>query len=241
MLFNLNFNDPVVAVINVVVILILVLGTYSGLKKGFLQSSIRIIGLIIAIIAAYILKNPISVFLYTHLPFFKFGGLFKGVSVLNVIVYELIAFLALLILFLIAIKIICKITGLVDKLLSLIFLLGIPNKILGAIVGFIESVIILYFVSFVFKFTCNFMNLDIKPSLVDDVVNFPVLKQTFGSSLSSLDEITSLALEYKDTKDKDEFNEKAMDILVKYKVITEENLQILIDSGKITLDESSSN
>lgn len=241
MLFNLNFNDPVVAVINVVVILILVLGTYSGLKKGFLQSSIRIIGLIIAIIAAYILKNPISVFLYTHLPFFKFGGLFKGVSVLNVIVYELIAFLALLIIFLIAIKIICKITGLVDKLLSLIFLLGIPNKILGAIVGFIESVIILYFVSFVFKFTCNFMNLDIKPSLVDDVVNFPVLKQTFGSSLSSLDEITSLALEYKDTKDKDEFNEKAMDILVKYKVITEENLQILIDSGKITLDESSSN
>lgn len=241
MLFNLNFNDPVVAVINVVVILILILGTYSGLKKGFLQSSIRIIGLIIAIIAAYILKNPISVFLYTHLPFFKFGGLFKGVSVLNVIVYELIAFLALLIIFLIAIKIICKITGLVDKLLSLIFLLGIPNKILGAIVGFIESVIILYFVSFVFKFTCNFMNLDIKPSLVDDVVNFPVLKQTFGSSLSSLDEITSLALEYKDTKDKDEFNEKAMDILVKYKVITEENLQILIDSGKITLDESSSN
>ncbi len=240
MLFNLNFNDTVVAVINVVVILILVLGTYSGLKKGFLQSSIRIIGLIIAIIAAYILKNPISVFLYTHLPFFKFGGLFKGVSVLNVIVYELIAFLALLIIFLIAIKIICKITGLVDKVLSLIFLLGIPNKILGAIVGFIESVIILYFVSFVFKFTCNFMNLDIKPSLVDDVVNFPVLKQTFGSSLSSLDEITSLALEYKDTKDKDEFNEKAMDILVKYKVITEENLQILIDSGKITLDESSS-
>lgn len=240
MLFNLNFNDPVVAVINVVVILILILGTYSGLKKGFLQSSIRIIGLIIAIIAAYILKNPISVFLYTHLPFFKFGGLFKGVSVLNVIVYELIAFLALLIIFLIAIKIICKITGLVDKVLSLIFLLGIPNKILGAIVGFIESVIILYFVSFVFKFTCNFMNLDIKPSLVDDVVNFPVLKQTFGSSLSSLDEITSLALEYKDTKDKDEFNEKAMDILVKYKVITEENLQILIDSGKITLDESSS-
>ena len=240
MLFNLNFNDTVVAVINVVVILILVLGTYSGLKKGFLQSSIRIIGLIIAIIAAYILKNPISVFLYTHLPFFKFGGLFKGVSVLNVIVYELIAFLALLIIFLIAIKIICKITGLVDKVLSLIFLLGIPNKILGAIVGFIESVIILYFVSFVFKFTCNFMNLDIKPSLLDDVVNFPVLKQTFGSSLSSLDEITSLALEYKDTKDKDEFNEKAMDILVKYKVITEENLQILIDSGKITLDESSS-
>ena len=240
MLFNLNFNDPVVAVINVVVILILILGTYSGLKKGFLQSSIRIIGLIIAIIAAYILKNPISVFLYTHLPFFKFGGLFKGVSVLNVIVYELIAFLALLIIFLIAIKIICKITSLVDKVLSLIFLLGIPNKILGAIVGFIESVIILYFVSFVFKFTCNFMNLDIKPSLVDDVVNFPVLKQTFGSSLSSLDEITSLALEYKDTKDKDEFNEKAMDILVKYKVITEENLQILIDSGKITLDESSS-
>jgi len=39
--------------------------------------------------------------------------------------------------------------------------------------------------------------------------------------------------EYEDTKDKDEFNNKAMDILLKYNVISKDNLQILIDNGKI--------
>ena len=59
--------------------------------------------------------------------------------------------------------------------------------------------------------------------------------------MNSLDEITSLALEYEDTKDKDEFNQKTIDILLKYKVITEDNLQILIDNGKIKVDYEGEN
>lgn len=73
-----------------------------------------------------------------------------------------------------------------------------------------------------------------KPSLADDIIELPVLKETFGDSLGSLNEITGLAKDYEDTKDKEEFNNKAITILLKYNVITKENLQILIDNGKIT-------
>lgn len=234
-LFHLDFTDPVVAIVNVVVILFLLLEVYSGYKKGFLESSIRLLDFIAAIVGAYLLKNPVSVFLYTHLPFFKLGGLFKGVSILNIIIYEVIAFILVFVLLMVVIKVIAKLTGLVDKLLSFLFFLGIPGRILGALVGFVQAIVILYFAIFFFKFGCNLFGYSMKESLADDIVSIPILKETFGPSLTSLDEITSLALEYEDTKDKDDFNEKAILILLKYNVITEENLQILIDNGKITM------
>lgn len=55
-LFSLNFNDPVVAIVNIVIILYILLEIIAGYKKGFLESSIRFLGFILAIIGAYILK-----------------------------------------------------------------------------------------------------------------------------------------------------------------------------------------
>lgn len=240
-MLSLVFNNIGSIVVNVILLVLLGAGIYSGYKKGFLESSIRFLGTVVAFVGAYMFKNPISVFLYTHFPFFNFNGVFKGISVLNVLVYELIAFILLFVLIMIAIKIVCKLTGLVDRLLSFILLFGLPNKILGAIVGFIESVIILYFVSFGVKFVCNFNNINLPESLMDDIVNMPVLNNTFGGALSSLDEITSLAKKYEDQQDKDEFSREAIDVLLKYDVITEENLQILIDSGKIVVPEEGEN
>lgn len=240
-LFNLDFLDPKVAIVNIVILLIIVSETYVGFKKGFLESTIRLVGIVAAIIGAYILKNPVSIFMYTHLPFFKFGGLFKGVSALNIIVYELIAFVLVFVVLRIVINIIAKITGMVERLLSLIFFIGIPSKILGALVGFGKSIIILYFAIFVFKFCCNFMNFEVKESLADDIVNVPVLKNVFGDTLNSLDEITTIAKDYEDTKNKEEFNNKVVDILLKYKVITNDNLQILIDNGKIKIADLEEN
>lgn len=232
-LFNINLTDWKVILVDVIIILIIVSETYAGYKKGFLESSIKLLGFIGAFIGAYILKSPLSVFMYTHLPFFKFEGLFKGVASLNIIVYEVMAFLITFIVLRIAIKVVARLLGLVERLLSFIFFIGVPSKILGALVGFVKSIIVLYFAAFVFKFGCNFMNIEIKESLADDIISIPVLKNVFGNALSSFEEITSIARDYEDTKDKTEFNDKAIDILLKYNVITKDNLQILIDNGKI--------
>ncbi len=233
MLLEVNFSDWKVILIDIIIILIVALETYSGYKKGFLESSIKLLGFIGAFVGAYILKSPLSILMYTHLPFFKFEGLFRGMSSLNIVIYEIIAFIVTFILLRIIIKLVAKVLGLVERLLSFIFFIGVPSKILGAFVGFVKSIIILYFAIFVFKFGCNFMNISVGESLADDIVNIPVLKNVFGNVLNSVDEITAMAREYEDTKDKDEFNNKAMDILLKYNVISKDNLQILIDNGKI--------
>ena len=235
---GLNFSDWKVAVVNIVIILFLTGGIIEGYKKGFLESTIKFIGTIVALVGAYMFKNPVSVFLYTHLAFFKFGGVFKGVSVLNILIYEFIAFALVFLVILVILKIIYDATGLVNKLFSVVAFLGLPNKILGAIVGFIESLIALYFISFIFIFICNFFGFGMKESLVDTVVDIPVLKETFGPSLNSINDIGVLAKDYKDVQDKDEFNYKSLEILLKYDVITKENAKKLIDSKKLVIPNS---
>ena len=235
---GLNFSDWKVAVVNIVIILFLTGGIIEGYKKGFLESTIKFIGTIVALVGAYILKNPVSVFLYTHMPFFKFGGVFKGVSVLNILIYEFIAFVLVFLVILLILKIIYDATGLVNKLFSVVAFLGLPNKILGAVVGFIESLVALYFISFLFVFICNFFGFGMKESLVDTVVDIPVLKETFGPSLNSINDIGALAKDYKDVQDKDEFNYKSLEILLKYDVITKENAKKLIDSKKLVIPNS---
>lgn len=238
MLESLNLSNPISLIIALVIVVFLVLEVVNGYKKGFLESSVRLVGFILVIIGSFLLKNPLSVYLYTNFPFFKFSGTFKGLYALNIIAYEIIAFILLFVVLYILFKVICEITKLVDKLLSLIFLIGIPNKILGAILGFVQGIVTLYFVIAVFKIGTNLFGYEMKPSLADYIVEVPILKQTFGSTLDSLDEITNLAKNYEFTKDKDEANEEVLDILLEYDIISKENLDKLIDSGKISVNDS---
>ena len=233
MFSNFNWGDGVLLFVNIGMLLFLILEVYSGYKKGFLEKGIRLVGFIAIIIISYMLKTPVSVFLYTNFPFFKFDGIFKGVTALNIIVYEIIAFIIVFIVLLIALKIVCELTKLVEKILSAILFIGLPNKILGALLGFVQGVVILYFVSVIITVGSNFLGYEKETTLVDYILDVPILKQTFGTTVNSLEEITALAKEYDYTNDKEEFNNKTIDVLLKYDIISKENLDVLIDSGKI--------
>lgn len=237
MLDKLNLTDPIALVVAIVIVFFIVSETITGYKRGFLESGIKLLGSIVAFVGAYILKNPISVLMYTHLPFFKLGGAFKGVDAISIVIYELIAFALVFVVLMLVLNIINEIFKLTDKLLKVVMLIGLPNKILGAILGFIQGMIILYFVIAVFKIGVNVFSFDMRASLADYVVEMPILKDTFGPTIDSLEEITSLAKDYEHTQDKEEFNNKAIDILLKNDIITKENLDVLIESGKVKYTE----
>ena len=80
-------------ILDAVIILMLLLGAVLGFKRGIIKSAVMFGGAILVIVLAYLLKNPVSMFLYNNLPFFKLGGIFEGVSVINILIYEAIAFL----------------------------------------------------------------------------------------------------------------------------------------------------
>ena len=83
-------------IVDAVIILFLLLGTVIGFKQGVLKKTVSYIGLIVIIILSFSLKNYVSVFMYENLPFFNFWGLLTGLEILNVILYELIAFFLIL-------------------------------------------------------------------------------------------------------------------------------------------------
>ena len=80
------------AVVDVSIILILLMGAVVGFKRGIFKSAVMFIGAIVVIVLAYSLKNPVANLLYSFMPFFNFAGDFEGLTTLNLIIYEAIAF-----------------------------------------------------------------------------------------------------------------------------------------------------
>ncbi|MBE6145182.1 MAG: CvpA family protein [Bacilli bacterium] len=233
MLMSLTLNNPVSIAISVIVILILIGDIVAGYKKGFLESGVRFLKSVIALLVAYFLKGPLSRFMYLNLPLIEFDGIFKGVSAISILIYEAIAFFVVFILILIILNIISTIIKLDEKILRLVSIIGVPNKIMGAIVGGLKSLIILYFILSALYVGSSFLNIDTGRSVGDYVVELPILKDTFGGALNSWDDITELAVEYENVQDKEQLNKESIDILLEYGIITEENLEVLIKAGKV--------
>ena len=77
------------SIVDVIIILAILMGAVVGFKRGLTTQLVSTIGIILVMVLAFILKNPISKFMYENLPFLDFGGLLKGLPVLNIIVYEI--------------------------------------------------------------------------------------------------------------------------------------------------------
>lgn len=223
---------------DVAILIILAVGTLIGFKLGFLEISVKFLGFIVMMFGGYFLKNPISEIMYNNLPFFKFGGLLEGVSVINIILYEFIAFLIIFILLFIVLRIISVFTKIIDKIFTFILNIGIPSGVLGAVVGFVASYLILYVGLFIFTFMANFVGLEIDSSLAGKIMATPVLKDTFGTTLNAFSEISELSMDFNETSDKSEYNYKALDIVLKYKIISTDNAKKLLLDGKLTIPNS---
>ena len=136
---------------DVVILVFILFGGVIGYKRGVIRELVKALGLFLIIFVSFLLKNPLSVILYENLPFFKFGGIFKGVTVLNIAFYELIAFLIVFTILSLLWKLVSLVTRIVQKIIDSTIILGLPSSILGFIIGIVEfyiiTFIVLYFVS----------------------------------------------------------------------------------------------
>lgn len=230
---GLGIESSLSIAVNIIIILIFLADIRKGYKKGLIQSIIQFITSVITFILAYFLKTPLSTFLYTNYHFFELEGIFEGMTSINILIYESISFVILFVTISIILSIISKLLKLDEKITKLITLTGIFNKLLGSILGALKSIIILYFLISGLTIVSNITNLDLSSTLSNYILEIPVLKNTLGNNIESSEKLNDLAKEYKNNKDKTELNNKAIDILLEYEIITKENLEILIKSGKI--------
>ncbi len=219
-------------ILDAVIIIFFMVGLLAGLRRGFLKEVILLAGIVIIIVLSFYLKDPVSTFLYKHLPFFSFSGVFKGVSVLNILLYELISFLCILSILYIVLRILLKITGFIEKILDVTIILGIFSRIAGAIVGLIESYIIIFIL--LFAFSQPFIKVTgIEESKLANFIldSTPIMSNAVSDVKIVLDEIDDLSKKYKN--DKTSFNEDAIKLFIKYDIISEENINYLRKKGKI--------
>ena len=220
--------------IDIIIITILLFGFVLGFIRGFTKELVNFLGLFVVLILSFLLKNPISIFLYKHLPFFKFGGIFKNISALNILLYEVIAFIFVFAVLFVIFKILLLGTKIFEKILKMTIILGIPSKILGGILGIIENWIYVFITLYLLSLPMFNINLINKSKIANIIYNnTPVLNKVCDNTLSIVNEINDLKEEYKTNKNSNKFNDKLLKSMIKRGVISKENVQYLIDKNKI--------
>ena len=223
-------------IVDILILILLLIYTVKGFKNGAIKELVTFVGGLAVIVIAYMLKNPISIFMYENMPFMNFGGILSGISVLNIIVYELLAFLLVAGLLLFIYKLIISFTNIIETILKATVILEIPSKIIGLIVGFIEGIVVVFILLFVmmqFNVTRDYIR---ESKLSENILTkTPILGNATSAVYNSLQEIYTLADTYKDSPNRDQVNLEALDILLKYKLIDTNNARVLVDTGKLTM------
>ncbi len=224
-------------IIDAAIILIILMGAVVGFKRGFTKEIVSFLGFFIVVVLSFILKNPISVFMYEHLPFFKFGGIIKGVTVLNIALYEIIAFLIVLSVLTFILRIVMFATKIFEKILKFTIVLGIPSKLLGLVVGLIEGFvwvfIILYVLNLpVFNIT-ELNNSKLKNKILNNV---PILSSFASSTNKVINEFLDIKDKYEVIDNSNEFNKETLDLFLKYDVITIDSVDNLIANKKLIIE-----
>ena len=221
-------------IVDIVILIFLGFGALIGFKRGFTRELVHLVGIFAIIVLSFIMKNPVSVILYNNLPFLNFKGIFKDITVLNILVYEIIAFFIVFFVLLIIFRILLKVTKVFEKILSATIILGIPSKIIGAILGVVESLIYSFIILYILSLPTININFINESKVASIILNkTPILHNVCDKTLKVFNEVIELKETYENTDNVKEFNQKTLNIMIDNGIITKENAKKLIKSGKI--------
>ena len=221
-------------IVDAIVILFLLLGAVLGFKKGAIRSLVGLVGTIAVVVIAYYLKNPVANLLYDYVPFFDFSGDWQGLVTLNVLLYESIAYILVFVVLYAILSLFLKLTGVIEKLLSVTIILGIPSKIIGAVLGFVEALVFSFIVLFVLL-QFNGSHAWIKDSTVAMSIldKTPLIGSMVDETYQAIVNISDLQEKYENNPDMNAYNGEILGIMLRYHVITTDTTQKLIDNGKL--------
>lgn len=225
----------ITSIVDVLILLIVGIWGIYGFKRGFIKQGVMTIGTILMFAIAFYLKNPIAEFLSLHLPFFRFGGML-GADVFNVLMYQLIAFIIVVSLLEIVLNLLIKLSGIIELLLKVTIIFGIPSKILGLILGVVEGFVIVYIALFFLSQPAFDLNL-LDDSKITPIVlqKIPGLSNIASGMVETFDDLSDLTKQYGNSKDNDAYERDAFTILLKHRVISVDYVEKLIERNKISV------
>lgn len=226
-------------IVDIIIILMVILGAVIGFKDGFIKRTTSFLGTFLVFVVAFMLKNPLSVVMYENLPFFKFGGLIKGIDIINILIYELLAFIIVAVALSFVLKVLITVTGLIEKLLKMTVFLSIPSKILGIFVGAIEYYVYVFLVLVFLNLPAFNIEIVRESEFANKVLNeTPILSGLVSTTVDTYTEVYNVMHDNRTMSDL-EINEKVLDLLLEKEVITVDSAQRLVDMNKIYLEDTS--
>lgn len=223
------------SIVDAIIILLVLACGVAGFKRGVFKQLVTTVGFVLVVVIAFYLKNPVAEFLSLHLPFFTFGGSFANVTSLNIILYQLISFILVVIVLEAILSILIKITGIIEKILKFTIIFGIPSKILGFVVGVVEGFIVVFLLLFFLKQPGFNLKIFDDSKLTDSILkSTPILSQVAGGFVDTFNDLSELGNDYYEQKmDDNTLNLKSIDVMLEHKIITPDYVMKLVDNKKI--------
>ena len=227
------------SIIDVLVVLLIAMCGVIGMKKGFVRSLVSFVGIILVFILSYLLKGFIAEWLSLNLPFFNFAGSFRGATILNVIIYQLMAFIIVFAILMLLYSIVVKVSGLIERILKLTIILSVPTKVGGLIVGILEGIIISLLLIIVLSLPVLNLGL-VRNSIIRKYLYdvSPVVGNITSNTNAAIDEIMELKDKFEEDDNKEEFNIECFEALLKHHVIGIDYSEKLVYSGKLKINEN---
>ena len=223
-----------VAILDIIILSIFALGFIYGLKKGFINGIISLVGLVIIVVLSFLFKGLLASTFMNIFPFFKFSGAYKGIYSLNILLYEGIAFFLIFAFLLSILSLIMKFTGIVQKIIDLSIVLTLPSKILGVLTGLFNAIIVVFVMLFIL------LNINKTRKMVYDskIASF-ILERTFilssvtSNEYLSAEEINDVIHECKNHTSVKTCNTNMANVLIKYNIVEKEKVIELNKKGKL--------
>lgn len=222
-------------VFDIGICLLLILGLIIGFKNGFMRQAISLIGIIIVFVISFFIKGYIGNFLCIQLPFFEYFGPLKGLTTINIIVYQVIAFLLVFTILLFIYIVIVKISKIAEKIVDATIILWLPSKLLGALLCVIEVFLLIYVVLLFLSVPLSTNTYFHESKAVNTILyKTPFLGHTkFAKSVKNISKLTN---DIKDEKiDKNTANKKILIILVDNRIVDVDTVNTLNDQGKLKI------
>ena len=222
-------------VFDIGIILILIMFVIVGFKRGVIKECVSLVGIIIIFVLAFSLKGFLGNILCQCLPFLTFKGSIEGMVTINILLYQVIAFLIVFCLLLSVYSIALFLSKIIQKVVNLTIILLIPSKILGGFVSLIKGYIILFVVLLFLMIPLGNTSIFQNSTIIHFMMHkTPVISSYTGNFIKPIQEVYSLGEKVSKKKiSVNEANLASLDIMLKYKVVDKETIVELKQSGKL--------
>ncbi|MDY5875650.1 MAG: CvpA family protein [Bacilli bacterium] len=222
-------------IFDVGIILLLIMFLIVGFKNGVIREAFALIGIIAVFILSFVFKGLLGNLMCIILPFFKLSGVIEGFSVINILIYQIIAFMLVFAILLTIYEIFLKISKFIQKLVNLTIILILPSKLLGAVVSLIKGVIVLFAVFIVLMIPLKNSELFTGSTMVNQILyKTPILSQSSNNYINTVEEIYNLAEKVSNKEiSTNAANLELLDMMLKHKIVNKSTVESLVKLHKL--------